>query len=312
MSSEQDMRVMGGLRRKLPVTYATVLVATLAIAGIFPLAGFFSKDEILWQVFSAPRGSPVLWGVGFFAAGLTAFYMMRLVSLTFYGENRASEEVRRHVHESPATMTVPLVILAALAVVGGWIGWPHFLGGMNRFEGWLAPVFHGAAAIQAAAPGAHPGIAAIGAATAGPAVGHAVGAELHAAAGEWGLAAASLAWGLVGLLLGYWIYARRLDLAGRFRKVGGGFVYRLLLNKYYVDEAYAATFVRPGYALSRRILWRWIDAGLIDGLLVNGAAFAVAITGSVLRLLQNGLVRFYAYTFALGLTAFVLYLTLSG
>jgi NADH-quinone oxidoreductase subunit L len=312
MSNAQDMRVMGGLRRRLPITFWTFLAATLAIAGIFPLAGFFSKDEILWRAFSSGTGGHVLWAVGFLAAGLTAFYMMRLVVLTFFGQNRASEEVRRHIHESPATMTLPLIVLAVLSVVGGWIGWPHFLGGRNRFERWLEPVFHGE-------PGAQIGHAAGGPLTDTTAMLHQVLVETPYAAGqeitqgtqELILMLASVGIGLLGLALGYWIYTRRIQVVDRLRRLAGGGPYRVLANKYYVDEAYDAAFIKPGYALSRRILWKWIDEGLIDGLLVNGSALCVAITGAVLRLFQNGMIRFYAYTFVLGVTAFILYLTLA-
>ena len=290
MSNEQDMRVMGGLRSKLPVTYATFMTATLAIAGVFPLAGFFSKDEILWKAWES--GNTVLWAIGFLAAGLTAFYMMRLVVLTFFGENRASSEVRSHIHESPATMTGPLVILAVLSVVGGWIGWPHFMGGGAWFENWLAPVF---------AVGEH-GVAAHGA------VAH------HAADStmEWTLAVVSVLWAVLGLILGWFVYYRRAAIADSFRKAGGGFVYRVLLNKYYVDEAYDAAFIRPGYRFSRQVLWKSVDAGLIDGLLVNGSALVVYLLGSVLRLFQNGMIRFYAWTFTIGVAVFVLYLSFSS
>jgi NADH-quinone oxidoreductase subunit L len=289
MSGEQDMRVMGGLRRRLPVTSTTFLIGTFAIAGIFPLAGFFSKDEILWKTFSGQGGGVVLWLVGFLGAGLTAFYMMRLVSLTFFGENRASNQVRHHIHESPATMTAPLVILAALSVVGGWIGWPHFLGGSNRFERWLEPVFaggsgaHGAPALAEHAAGAGP---------------------------EWLLMGLSLGIAASGLLAGWWVYGRRPKLADAWRGAAGGIPYRVLANKYWVDEAYEAAIIRPGHVFARRVLWRWVDAGLIDGIIVNGAAMAVAVTGTVLRVFQNGLVRFYAWAFAVGATVFVLYLTI--
>ncbi|MFN2371210.1 MAG: NADH-quinone oxidoreductase subunit L [Candidatus Krumholzibacteriia bacterium] len=288
MSNEQDMRVMGGLRSKLPVTWWTFLVGTLAIAGVFPLAGFFSKDEILWKTWSS--GNTVLWVIGFLAAGLTAFYMMRLVSLTFFGTNRASEEVRHHIHESPATMTVPLVILAVLSIVGGWVGIPAFMGGGAHFEHWLEPVFAGGHAAQA--QGAV----------------HAV----HDTTMEWILAGASVAWGLLGLLLGWIVYTRRLAVAEAGRRFAGGLVHRVLENKYYVDEAYDGAFIRPGYRLSRTVLWKGVDAGLIDGLLVNGTALAVAVVASVLRLFQNGMVRFYAWSITAGLAVFVLYLSFSG
>jgi len=297
MSDEQDMRVMGGLKNKLPITYWTFLVGTIAIAGIFPLAGFFSKDEILWKTWSS--GHPVLWGVGFLAAGMTAFYMMRLVAMTFYGENRASEEVKSHIHESPATMTVPLIVLAVLSIVGGWIGWPHFLGGGAWFETWLEPVFSGG-------HGAH---AAVGhAADAAHGAGHAA----HDVAMEWTLAGASLAWGLLGLLAGWFVYTKKLATADSFKKFAGGFPHKVLLNKYYVDEGYEAAFIRPGFRLSKSVLWKVIDAGLIDGLLVNGSALVVAVIGSVLRIFQNGMIRFYAWSFTIGVAVFVLYLSFSG
>ena len=309
MSGQQDMRVMGGLRKKLPITFWTFLAGTFAIAGVFPLAGFFSKDEILWKAFSGQGGGVPLWGVAFLSAGLTAFYMMRLVGLTFHGENRASAEVRHHIHESPWTMTLPLVVLAVLSVVGGWVGWPAMLGGGNAFERWLEPVFagghHAAAALggEALAHGsealAHGGEAAPGGAHAGLGL-------------ERGLAAASLAWGLLGLSLGFLVYSRRTKVADTMRGIAGGWPYRVLLNKYYVDEAYEGAIIRPGYRFSRTVLWKGVDAGLIDGLLVNGSALVVAVLGSLLRLFQNGLVRFYAWTFTVGVAVFVVYLSLRG
>jgi NADH-quinone oxidoreductase subunit L len=319
MSNEQDMRVMGGLRRKLPVTFWTFIAGTLALAGIAPLAGFFSKDEILWKAWSS--GNHVLWAVGFVAAGLTAFYMMRLVVLTFFGENRASAEVRHHIHESPATMTMPLVILAVLSVVGGWVGIPHFLGGGAQFEKWLEPVFaqpavlaeagHGAEdQLVVAASGGHEAAAPVHDETVHDET--APGPAAHDTTMEWILAGASLAWGLLGLALGYVVYAKRLGVAAGFQKLGGGWPHKVLLNKYYVDEAYEGAFIRPGYRLSRSVLWKIVDAGLIDGLLVNGTALAVAVVGSILRLFQNGLVRFYAWSFTIGVAVFVLYLSFSG
>ena len=354
MSDEQDMRVMGGLRFRLPVTYWTFLAGTFAIAGVFPLAGFFSKDEILWKAFS--QGSVWLWVVGFAVAGLTAFYMMRLVTLTFFGENRASEEVRSHIHESPATMTAPLVVLAVLSIAGGWIGWPHFLGGVNRFENFLEPVFHqspavvrtietqaapltdvvnaasqmatGEADLETAAMVAHVAAAVEGAGhPADPRDVHAspeahaahethAAHEAHAAHGdermEWTLAGASLLLALVGLVAGGIVYGRRIDLATTLQRSVRGVPHRILVNKYYVDEFYEATLVRPGYNLSAKGLWRAVDVGLIDGLLVNGSAVLVSVISSLLRLFQNGRLRFYAYVFALGAAAFVLFLFFSS
>src|SRR2546427_10756252 len=150
LSGEQDIRKMGALWDKIPTTAKTFLIATLAIAGIPPFAGFFSKDDILGKTF---EHSPALWGLGFLTAGLTAFYMFRLVHMTLFGASRVPHDVEHHIHESPRTMTVPLMILAALSVVGGWIGWPASLGGSNRFEHFLGPVIarHGAEHVEAAA-----------------------------------------------------------------------------------------------------------------------------------------------------------------
>jgi NADH-quinone oxidoreductase subunit L len=282
MSHEQDMRVMGGLRRKLPLTWATMLVGTIAIAGLPPLAAFVSKDEILYEAFlGAHGGFPWVWLVGFLAAGLTAFYMMRLLVLTFLGENRASSEVRAHIHESPATMTIPLVILAVLSVVGGWIGWPHGFGGGAWLQKWLAPSL----------AGHHP----YGSATL-----------------EITLAAASTLLALASLSLGFWIYTRRPELAARARDAVGGLPHRLLSHKYFVDEIYGRVLYRPLQRLADVVFFRWIDRGLIDGLLVSGAAVLALFSGSVLRLAQNGLVRFYAWVFVLGVTVFTVYLTLQG
>src|SRR5712692_6874320 len=156
MSGEQDLQKMGGLWEKIPITSKTFAVATLAIAGIFPLAGFFSKDEILGHAFEK---NPALWLVGFVTAGMTAFYMFRLLFLAFFGYSRADERVEKHIHESPLTMTVPLVILAGLSLIGGWIGWPGSLGGNARFERLLEPVLLGVGAETGAEKVASHGLA---------------------------------------------------------------------------------------------------------------------------------------------------------
>jgi NADH-quinone oxidoreductase subunit L len=290
MHHEQDMRVMGGLRKKMPITFVTMLLATLAIAGVAPLSGFFSKDEILYEAFlGAHGGFPWIWLVGFLAAGLTAFYMMRLMVMTFFGENRASPEIKAHLHESPLTMTLPLVVLAVLSVAGGWIGIPKGMGGGAWFQEWLAPVFAGG-------HGAHGG--------------HGGGHHDHTL--ELTLAAVSFTVALLGLGLGYLVYARRPALAHAWRRLGGGWLYRLLNNKYYVDECFGTVIYRPLERLADVVCFRWIDRGVIDGLLVSGSAVITLFTGSVLRLLQNGMIRFYAWVFAVGVTVFTLYLTFAG
>jgi len=288
MHHEQDLRAMGGLARRLPLTWPTMLAGTLAIAGVPPLAGFVSKDEILFAAFLGARGGfPWLWLAGFLTAGLTAFYMMRLIALAFLGESRASPEARANVHESPPTMTVPLVVLAALSVAGGFLGWPHALGGGARLQAWLAPVFasgHGAAADGG-----------------------------HGSAGlEWTLAGVSTLIAIAGLGLGYLAYVRRPRLVAAARAWLGGRPAQVLGRKYFVDELYGRLIYRPLQRLADVVCFRWVDRGLIDNLLVGGSAVVTIFTGSLLRLMQNGLVRFYAWVFALGVTVFAVYLTFLG
>jgi NADH-quinone oxidoreductase subunit L len=252
MSGEQDMRKMGGLRTRMPITFWTFLIATLAIAGTPLTAGFFSKDEILWKAWD--QGSPLLWTIGVLGAGTTAFYMFRQVFMTFFGECRASHEVEHHIHESPATMTMPLVILAAGSILAGFLGVPEFLGGSNRFEHWLAPVFeHGHHAA------AHHGA--------------------HDVALEWTLMLISVGVAATGVFLAYLFYYRHSFSPERMAAIGGGGPYQLLLNKYWIDELYNATIVRGTLLISR--FWAWFDGKIIDGI-VNGSA-ALTRAASVLN-----------------------------
>jgi NADH-quinone oxidoreductase subunit L len=297
MSGEQDMSKMGGLRKHLPVTYRTMFVATLAIAGIPGLSGFFSKDEILWQAFSSPHGSPVLWFACVLTAGMTAFYMFRLLFRTFFGENRADERTRHHLHESPRSMTVPLAILAVLAVVGGYVGVPQVLGravgirDSNVFHHFLAPAFevpaapalHAPAAESPAEPAADPGPAHAtdpapahatdpappGGTHPGAPHGAAPGAahdEAHSAGLELGLMAVSVLVALFGIWLAHLFYVRRPEIPGQMGALFHA-LYTLSKNKYYVDEIYEAVFVRPLLALTR--LCAWFDIHIIDAI-VNG------------------------------------------
>jgi NADH-quinone oxidoreductase subunit L len=243
MSGEQDMRKMGGLKDKMPTTFWTFLIATMAIAGTPLTAGFFSKDEILWKAFSSPFGSPRLWMVGVAGAGLTAFYMFRQVFMTFFGENRADHEVAHHIHESPRSMTMPLVLLAAGSLLVGFFAVPEFLGGANRFEHWLEPVFaHAHEAAQHAS---------------------------HDAGLEWTLMLISVGVAGTGFALAYLIYYRHALAPAALADVAAGVPYRLLLNKYYVDEVYNAVFVGGTLLLSRALAW--FDATIVDGI-VNGVA----------------------------------------
>ena len=260
MSGEQDMLKMGALAKKIPTTYRTMLVATLAIAGIPPLAGFFSKDEILGRAFGVNH---VLWFVGWITAGLTAFYMFRLLNLTFYGESRVSPEVEHHIHESPWTMTVPLVILALLSIVGGWVG----IGG--RFEKFLQPVVSPRITYSEPAPPASAsGAFLLGAVIESPSAAMADERQENAGTPEALLMTLSVAAALAGITLAWFLYLKRTDLPAKIAASAGG-LYTLVYNKYYVDQIYDALFVNRvkdlGLALGA------FDRIFVDGLFVNGA-----------------------------------------
>ncbi|HUU45951.1 MAG TPA: NADH-quinone oxidoreductase subunit L [Acidobacteriota bacterium] len=273
MSDEQDMRHMGGLRSKMPVTYRTFLVAALAIAGIPPLAGFVSKDEILWQAFASPHGHWILWLVGSITALLTAFYMFRLVFMTFHGTPRWGKDV--HPHESPTSITVPLTILGVLSVIGGWIGWPKVLGGGAWFEHFLAPVFAGAEhALAAGHDGGH-----------------------HSLAVEYGLIALSVAIGVVGIVWAHRWYVRDPSRPEALKTRFAG-IYQLLLNKYWVDELYDAMIVKPLLGAGRAV-YRYFDLGVIDGAAIGIAGLAQMLAAGGVRL-STGRFRWAAVTFAVG------------
>jgi NADH-quinone oxidoreductase subunit L len=280
LGGEQDVRRMGGLAPRLPVTYRTFLVATLALSGIPPLAGFFSKDAILAAAFAAHR--PILFAIGLFTAGLTAFYMFRLVSLTFYGEFRGTPEELKHVHEAPPTMVLPLVVLAFLSAVGGFVGLPEVFGERaNRIAAFLAPVI--------------PPVFLPGRET-----------ETHhlPVSSEWLLIGVSVAVALAGLLLAWKWYAKENGRPAAKLAASFPALYALVADKFRVDELYDVLFVRPFVWLAR-MLWKVIDVLLIDGVL-NAGAFLVELTGDALRFLQTGNVRNYALTFLLGIVALVL------
>jgi NADH-quinone oxidoreductase subunit L len=294
---EQDMQKMGGLGKKLPVTRTTFIIGSLALAGIPIFAGFFSKDEILFKTFtSSLPGSlgVVLWLVGAAAALLTAFYITRAVALTFFGQPR-DKKIHDHAKESPAVMTVPLMILAALATVGGFVGIP-IPATLNAFHHWLAPApgGHGAEVGEAL----HGEVAAHGEAVAG----HGVGLELT-------LMAVSVAIGLLGLALAWQVYVVK---PGRAQALGRRFqgVYRILFHKYYVDEFYHSTVVRPLVGFSRG-LWTYFDVAVVDGI-VNGAGRMIRGFGGFLRPLQTGLTANYAAAILVGAILITGYILLGG
>lgn len=288
MSGEQDMFKMGGLGKTMKITTATFVVAALAISGVPPLAGFFSKDEILWNTFTASIGpswlSALLWALLLVGAGITAFYVFRAVNLTFFGQRRYSDEAAHHLHESPAIMTIPLILLAIGSIVAGALGIPSALGGANHFHHFLEPalgpinldITHGAEhVIEAAGGGGHGSVAL-----------------------ERGLMVLSVLVGLIGIGIAYQLYLRKPMVPARLTASLKG-LYRLVYNKYFVDEAYETAVVKPGYRLSESFLFRVIDVWIIDGI-VNAVGFTARLFGSTIRLFQTGVVRTYALFFLLG------------
>jgi len=301
LSGEQDMRNMGGLRKKIPWTFAVMTAGTVAIAGIPPFAGFWSKDEILWQVYS--HGPKILWALGLLTAFITSFYMFRLWFMTFFGEYRGKLESGDHghgdahghghghggIHESPMIMIVPLVILALLSIGGGFIKAPEF----------LAPVFAtGSVHVEA---GHGEGAAKVeGAVTEAP----------ESKSTEYWLMGFSVGAGGLGLLLAYLLYHRRPELPGRIADGISG-LYRTVASKYYVDEIYNWMLIAPLIDVSRRWLWRGVDQGGIDTV-VNDGAIGAREVGEIARHMQSGNLRSYAGWLAAGAAVVVAYMVWLG
>lgn len=275
LDGEQDMRRMGGLRPYLPATYWTYLIATLAIAGAPFTSGFFSKDSILWQAYSSPHGSTELWLVGWVTAGLTAFYMFRQLFLVFHGQSRSDEHIKAHIHESPAVMTVPLVLLALGSIFAGWLGAPEYLW-ESRWDPWLQPIFGGA---QEAAHGS--------------------------LSDEINLTLLTVAIGVLGFLLAYFLYGRASKLPEQLASLAGGAPYRLLFHKYYIDELYDLLIVRPFTACSRWLA-QVFDPGVIDGL-VNAVAKGTRGLSLIWREVQTGNVQHYLAGFLAAILALLAY-----
>ena len=328
LSGEQDMRHMGALAHKIPTTFKTMLIATLAISGIFPFAGFFSKDEILWQAWSSENGAyRVLWYIGYATALMTAFYMFRLIYLTFWSPSRVEHEVEHHIHESPKSMTVPLIILAFFSLFAGFLGWPHSLKGSNRFEKFLEPVF-AREAVEFENSGQEAQLAA------------GKKEEEHSNPTEYwlmilSLGAAFAGWGLAKRSYGKAAegYSEPIDRVARP-------AYQVLYNKWYVDEAYDYLFtgcrklgpVRLGVMGAGDAAWAfdanfvdggvngagwttraigtlsvWWDKWIVDGLFVNGIAYFTRFLSYPVKLLQWGLVQWYAFVMVAGILGFVMY-----
>jgi len=276
MNGEQDVRKMGGLKKPLPITHITFFFGWLAIIGMPPFAGFFSKDEILWLSFHSPLGHPLLWFVGWISALMTAFYMTRLMALTFWGKSRVPSDV--HPHESPISMTLPLMVLAVLSIVGGWIGIPHVIGHAlhlpNLLEGWL----HG---LIMPIPGLQPAN---------------VTAEII-------LMTLSVVFAAASATMAYRFYVTTPDMPAKVvAKMRG--LYEFVAGKYFVDEFYESKIINPLIAMSRN-LWAYVDVNFIDKAtylasdLVRGA-------GGVARTLQNGNLQQYALYIALGIAVTIM------
>ncbi len=298
MSGELDLRNMGGLREKTPVTYWTFFIACLAIAGIPGFSGFFSKDEILWKAFSSPQGHTFIWLLAAVTAGMTAFYMFRLFFSIFHGKCRASEEVKHHIHESPRVMTIPLAILAVLSLAGGYVGIPHILGGENSIEKFLEPIF-GHAPHKVATPGGGWDLISTAWASTEAAGGHA------ASSLELTLMVLSVLIALCGIALAYVFYLKNPELPKGFAARFSG-LYRTVHNKYFVDELYDFIFVR-GILRASALLLKVVDIGLIEGV-VNGSAGTMKWIGSGLRRIQTGFVQEYALGIIVGAIIVIGYL----
>jgi NADH-quinone oxidoreductase subunit L len=301
---EQDMRKMGALRTKIPTTFKTMAIGTLAIAGTPLLAGFFSKDEILWKAFSSPQGNVALWVIGVTVAGMTAFYMFRLLFMTFYGESRVDPHVEHHIHESPRSMTIPLIVLAVGSVFAGYLGLPPWLHLPNVFEHWLEPVFE-------------------------PLPNLPVAESHYSHAFEAGMAVFSVLVAFAGAFIAYTAYYKKSDLPARVSAQVKG-LYTAVLNKWYIDEAYDALFVNRAKDLGSG-LWRF-DSRIVDGL-VNSAAGntvrsavgsgwwdrwivdgLVRLAGGIvktaswpMRLIETGYTQNYALVMVLGVLVFIAY-----
>ncbi len=319
LSGEQDMRKMGGLRNEMPWTFWTMTAATFAIAGAPFFSGYFSKDLILFKVYTSPFGSHILWAVLWFTAFLTAFYMFRLWFLTFFREFRGTpaavhgghhehkgqEEHHHHghAHESPKVMVIPLAILAILSVAGGWIGWP----GHDKFGTFLEPVFYQySASPQVSEPSPHD--PALEAQIAQSRAEHAQAKDEEPSETLFTLAASGA--GLLGFLLALYFYYLHPDLPPKYAASMRG-LYDTLSNKYYVDEFYGAAIIRPIVAFSTAFLWKTIDAGVIDGT-INESAAAAGDVSNAFRRMQSGNIRSYAGWVALGAAAVIAFMVWTG
>jgi NADH-quinone oxidoreductase subunit L len=271
LHGEQNLFKMGGLKKYLPGTFWVFFVAALAISGVWPFSGFFSKDEILWQLYN--RGHIGLWLIGFITAGITSFYIFRLVALTFFGKTNIPEEKRGRIHESKISMLIPLVLLGVLSLAGGW---------MKGAFGYFLEAKFAAAAFDTEGP--HKNI-------------------------EHILAVISVLWAVHWAFVAWVIYVQKPDwpraVATKFNKI-----YTLLMNKFYIDELYNLIIVRPIKWISINVLWKGLDISLIDNVCVDGAPRSVGLIGKVVQVAQTGMVPHYIFFIVIGLSAMIVWLVL--
>lgn len=275
MSNEQDMRMMGNLKKKLPITFITMFIGTVAIAGIPPLAGFFSKDEILAHTFVHNQ---LYWILGFIGALFTAFYMFRMLFLTFYGKFRGTDEQAKHIHESPASMTIPLIVLATLSVIGGLLNIPQALGGNMGLATFLQPIFAASSSK--------------------------IEADHLSHSTEYILMGASAIAAIGMAIYAYATYVSKGVVPGADHE-GRSAIARLSYRKFYVDEIYHAVIVKPLNMLSS-FFFKVIDKRTIDGL-VNGLGEGASQSGKLIRLLQQGNVGYYIFFMVIGVIALLAY-----
>jgi len=287
LQGELDIRRMGGLRHKMKITFWTFLVATLAISGVPMFSGFFSKDEILAGAYLGPLAKPWLYWLGTLTAALTALYMFRALLLTFGGQSRIAPEVERHVHESSGTMTAPLIVLAFFSVVAGYVSWPRAWGGTEWFDHYLSPVFLPAEQLLHKT-----------------AAGHGAGSLGSGALMTFAVLAAGL-----GILSASWLYWKHPHVPAQLAERSRG-LYRILANKYYVDELYDLLVVRPVARASEVVLWRGTDVGAVDTMLVHGSANLTKRAGKIMRRPQSGNTRSYATWVLLGAVVWLAYVLL--
>lgn len=283
MHEQQDIRHYGGLKKYMPLTYGTFLVAAVAISGIPPLSGFFSKDEILW--YSYANLGIIFWIIGVITAVMTAFYMFRLYFMTFEGKEKFDHH-KVHPHESPKVMTYPLVVLAVLSAIGGFIGVPEIFSGEhgNLFHSWLAPVFK-TAEIKLMDFGSHSHFE------------------------ELLLMIISVVAAISAILYARFVYLKKPEVADKTASKFKG-VYNVLLNKYFLDEAYEASIVNPIVKGSEGILWKIADKKIIDGLINYLAKLIDGISG-VIKKIQNGVAQSYALVMVLGILIALFWIILS-